>query len=119
MFSETFRLFGSTVLLTASLAQAGVVPRHAQNDPGTYSITQIPNPHFIRGSNSGSAALNYSYNKHKIESPAVLLSTPAGQIGSAPVNPYRGYDREYLVPVNIGTNPQTLPLDLDTGSSDL
>jgi hypothetical protein len=31
----------------------------------------------------------------------------------------QGGDREYLTPIGIGTPPQSILLDLDTGSADL
>ncbi|TAQ90352.1 hypothetical protein B7494_g1333 [Chlorociboria aeruginascens] len=40
--------------------------------------------------------------------------------GDVPATPFpSSYDREYLISVAIGTPPQLLPLNLDTGSSDL
>lgn len=42
-----------------------------------------------------------------------------GETGTAVARPTEGYDSEYVLPVDIGTPPQTIPLNLDTGSADL
>lgn len=71
---------------------------------------------------SGPAALLQADLQHNIALPAVVAKPSIGQMkGSAIANPDpSNYDHEYLVPVTIGTvTPQTIDLDLDTGSSDL
>ena len=42
-----------------------------------------------------------------------------GETGTAVSRPTEGYDSEYVLQVDIGTPPQTIPLNLDTGSADL
>ncbi|PHH66144.1 hypothetical protein CDD81_207 [Ophiocordyceps australis] len=55
--------------------------------------------------------------KQKYQS--LLLQKDGPQKGTAQALPAAMYDSEYVVPVQIGTPPQTVPLNLDTGSSDL
>ncbi|KAK3179129.1 hypothetical protein K4F52_009375 [Lecanicillium sp. MT-2017a] len=43
----------------------------------------------------------------------------AGEKASVQAISPESYDSEYVIPVELGTPPQTLPLNLDTGSSDL
>ncbi len=45
-----------------------------------------------------------------------VLGSTGGSVIASP--PY-GYDYEYVCPVQLGTPPQTVFLDLDTGSGDL
>ncbi|PHH75949.1 hypothetical protein CDD82_4212 [Ophiocordyceps australis] len=56
--------------------------------------------------------------KQKYQS-LLLQKTDGPQKGTAQALPAAMYDSEYVVPVQVGTPPQTIPLNLDTGSSDL
>ncbi|OIW26012.1 Asp-domain-containing protein [Coniochaeta ligniaria NRRL 30616] len=108
----------------------------------TFKIHQAPNVNF-RSRGQGPRALAKAYQKYGVEFPDGLLeivyeilkelgipvpdrnggasdgngTTNAGQ-GEAAALPEM-FDTEYLTPVQIGTPPQTLNLDFDTGSSDL
>ncbi|KAI1806589.1 Asp-domain-containing protein [Daldinia bambusicola] len=105
----------------------------------TFKIHQVPNKKFYgqrRG--RGSMAIARAYSKYGATIPDDLLSTieeilrelgllgndsagrnstadPQGEVAAVP----QMFDSEYLCPVEIGTPPQTLNLDFDTGSSDL
>ncbi|KAK4097427.1 Asp-domain-containing protein [Parathielavia hyrcaniae] len=91
--------------------------------PGTVSLRQVQNPNFVR---NGPIQLAKIYHKYKAPLPNDL-STAVERIrnslgkrptGSAETNPQE-HDIEYLTPVSIGTPPQVLNLDFDTGSADL
>ncbi|EHK15313.1 uncharacterized protein TRIVIDRAFT_196192 [Trichoderma virens Gv29-8] len=108
---------------SASVAQPRSEAAQAPEDGKTFSITQIQNERF-RGPNvpaSYIAALaKYSpqvseHIKHAIR----LVEETGNQTGTAVATPAPGADSEYVLPVKIGTPPQTVPLNLDTGSSDL
>lgn len=47
------------------------------------------------------------------------LTLSGNMKGTASATPPRYYDSQYVVPVKIGTPPQTTYLNFDTGSSDL
>jgi hypothetical protein len=89
----------------------------------TFSVRQILNPCFQpSGMSFGPAALQQAFLKHNIPMTAAIANPSIGNLkGSAIANPNPSkWDREYLVPVTIGAvTPQTINLDLDSGSSDL
>lgn len=92
---------------------------------GTFSVT-TPARSF-KGGKYGPLALAKAYNKFGVELPADLKAAVARIKSSklkerttgSVVNVPEEYDEEYNSDVSIGTPAQVLPLDFDTGSSDL
>ncbi|KAK6215025.1 eukaryotic aspartyl protease [Colletotrichum tabaci] len=98
-----------------------------------FRVEQVPNPDFYYGSRRGPIALARAYSKFGQQIPDDLLSLidqilddlgllkggkgvhKGGEVAAIPAE----FDSQYLCPVQIGTPPQTLNLNFDTGSSDL
>ncbi|KAH6620609.1 aspartic-type endopeptidase-like protein [Chaetomium sp. MPI-SDFR-AT-0129] len=99
---------------------------------GRATLRQVSRPNYRL---NGARAVYQAYLKYGAPVPDHLLravaytdslnaaAASAGakrDTGSAPANPVNPeYDQAYITPVTIGTPPQTLDLDFDTGSSDL
>ncbi|GAB1313674.1 Endothiapepsin [Madurella fahalii] len=132
----------TNLVLTAVLAASGLgsalPPRIGTtvisngNDAGfakgrtTIKQARNPNHHYFNGARS----VYRTYLKYGVPVPDYLLKAVAEtdklngvevkrDTGSAPAVPIDVIDIAYVTPVTIGTPPQTLNLDLDTGSSDL
>lgn len=117
-----------SALLTAAAFAAGALASaipHIGTPRGNFSIEQIRNPQFVR---NGPLALAKAYAKFGAPVPADLqaaVSKIKAEYGvskrttGSVTNTPEQYDSEYLSPVSIGTPPQVLNLDFDTGSSDL
>ncbi|KAL7911339.1 aspartic peptidase domain-containing protein [Trichoderma velutinum] len=118
---------------SAAVAQPRSEAVQSTQEGKTFSISQIYNERY-KGSNvpaSYIAALaKYSPQiperiKHVIKVNPDLhrkfgaLLNAGNETGTAVATPAPGADSEYVLPVKIGTPPQTVPLNLDTGSSDL
>jgi len=110
----------------AAAAVAGVSAAPAKSG---FSVEQVANPAWS-GPNGRGALLRAleKYGAHeratnvKASAPAAATSPapPSGSGGSVPAVPGDANDSEYLCSVQVGaSNPTTLKLDFDTGSSDL
>jgi len=102
------------VVPLACVARVCAVP--LQSD---LSIVQERAPARVPG--NVAEALRRAYAKYGGEAPISL--TRRGQLGSVSNQPYSYgdhlFDDEYLSAICIGTPPQKLSIDLDTGSADL
>lgn len=112
----------STLVLAAAVAGiANATPTPPRTKVGTFSVPQVRNPGFKA---HGPAQLARTYLKYGAKLPDGLARIMADfnvfrrDSGSAKATPEQ-YDIQYLTPVSIGTPPQQLNLDFDSGSSDL
>lgn len=122
-------LAGSTLSLPAN-PHIGTVNNAPDLGPGRVSLKQVRNPNhrFI-----GPLSVKKTYLKYGkpvpdwLESAVARFTSDLGDSdpldrrtnGSAPATPIDTLDDAYVTPVDIGTPPQTLNLDFDTGSADL
>lgn len=125
---QTFGAFLASLAVAGNLAAA--LPAAGQSQ--TISINAVHNKNFKP---NGPLALAKAYNKYNVPMPsnlATLVSSIQKDLGlqkrqgngtgtgSDPTKPPPGVgDLEYLAEVDIGSPPQKLFLDFDTGSSDL
>jgi aspergillopepsin I len=88
------------------------------------AVRATPNPEYIP---HGATSLAKAYHKFGMTAPDDVAAAAAARrnsvlakraSGAATNTPVKG-DAEFLTPVQVGTPPQTLNLDFDTGSSDL
>ncbi|AEO71025.1 uncharacterized protein THITE_2092533 [Thermothielavioides terrestris NRRL 8126] len=110
---------------TTSLAQAH--GDSANRGSGTASLKQVRRPRYRF---NGARSVYRTYLKYGAPVPDDLVKAVAHTdalyaaevkraTGSAAAEPIDESDQAYITPVTIGTPPQTLELDVDTGSSDL
>ncbi|RSL94522.1 hypothetical protein CEP52_012614 [Fusarium oligoseptatum] len=96
-----------------------------------FSLDQVTNGHYKQP--DGTTAMLQVFNKYKKPVPKRLKNAIAAKNkaandkfkmkignmkGTASATPPKYYDSQYVVPVKIGTPPQTTYLNFDTGSSD-
>ncbi|PTB66243.1 acid protease [Trichoderma citrinoviride] len=132
-----FHAAALTLACIANSASAGVVQPRADEvqsaEQGqTFSITQILNERYKGDIPAAYISALAKYSPSLPENVKEAIKTnpelnrkfskflqAGNQTGTAVASPPPGADVEYVLPVKIGTPPQTLPLNLDTGSSDL
>ncbi|KAK7740515.1 hypothetical protein SLS53_005358 [Cytospora paraplurivora] len=113
---------------TSSTGLSPAVANIKSLDTPEFTVRQIRNPHFRR--KSGLQAMLDVYAKYKIPltpqlkraasvNGLVINKKVGTQTGTTSATPPGGYDYEFVCPVDIGTPPQTISLNFDSGSSDL
>ncbi|KAK5996749.1 Endothiapepsin [Cladobotryum mycophilum] len=114
---QTFGAFIVSIIAASGMVAAVPTEANTASVKAVYNTQHVPH---------GPAALLKAYKKYNVHATDKLTAAAAKQplakrqTGSAPTSPDpQGYDREYLTQVSIGTPAQTIPLDFDTGSSDL
>lgn len=115
----------ATGLASALPPKVGTTVIDPNFGPGKVSLKQLRNPNYRF---SGPVSIYKTYLKYGVAIPDELAKTVASILGEAEVKrrgtgsagaiPIDDSDTAYITPVTIGTPPQTLNLDFDTGSSD-
>ncbi|ROV99141.1 hypothetical protein VMCG_06684 [Cytospora schulzeri] len=102
-----------------------------KSDLSEFSVQQVKNENYVK--KPGYLALLDIYAKYSAPLPKSLKiamkthglpsrrkrQQASGQMGTTEAVPPQGYDYEFICPVDIGTPPQTMYLNFDSGSSDL
>lgn len=119
-------LAGLTGLAAAAPHIGPQIGANAVNKVGTEgrtSLVQVRNPNYRF---NGAVSVYKTYLKFGVPIPASLQAAvdrtgmmTKRSVGSSVATPIDSFDDAYTIPVSIGTPPQVLQLDLDTGSSDL
>ncbi|KAG6103636.1 hypothetical protein E4U31_002670 [Claviceps sp. LM219 group G6] len=129
------------VILLAALAEGAVMgawnssteaspeSQVSESVNNQFTLTQIKNEGFT--GRDGPMAFMRAHMKYAQKLPESVLEAfnsssellmkyaALSQMGSVAANPTQGADSEYAVVVQIGSPPQTIPMNLDTGSADL
>lgn len=121
---------GLTIFLAAASALALALPPEGNglsSENGRATLRQARNPRYRF---NGARQIYRTYLKYGVPVPDNIIKAVANTdalysaevkraTGSAQAVPIQDVDVAYTTPVTIGTPPQTLHLDIDTGSSDL
>lgn len=127
-YSGNFPASAAVLILTTFATALPVNEVVSDLNGATFNVTQVLNPGHVRNGAQAYAKALARYGAPVSEDlKAAALKTATanglarrqGVTGSDTATPAGGYDAEYLAPVQIGTPPQTLNLDFDTGSADL
>lgn len=122
----------TTIAIAAQLGACA--PSTSQQQENSFSLQQITNQKY-HGVDGPTALIN-AYAKYGKPMPAAMrkamqmnpelnqkfknrMAVAGSVTGSVPAYPAPFYDSQYVVPVQLGSPPQTTYLNLDTGSADL